>query len=548
MRMDNLTNTLTHYIFTNDKISPNNVLSNFRNNYIGNNYFEIMKYLNLSKLKNNSFFINSNKEIKYNYLFHKKSFIIQYVQNFSKNINIHNEKENHIYYETNRYDKEHLLELRKNNKYYVNNYYFSKLSYYLGKKYLNEPLSNLFTFYNFLLSCIFCNQNANCIYFIAIGITKLSYQIIFLISKFFNKIIITNNKLSPKSSHVQLICIGFKGISDSEFNELLDLYDKWCKIQPDFGLRLNIHDEKIRDQFYITQPIKSTDTTDFIESIFENELPVSFINKINNIISFILDKQKKYIEFKQWFNSQTISEKELEDIQIKIAITIFTYYNIPIDPYYSTQLYKMFSTNLIEDKKGQLIRININVKRDECEYLYDLVTINKFTKCLEIGMDVGIISIFLCKALERINGILYSIDPYQKEKWKNVGLNNITKEKLNKYHIFKSKETYIELVNLIKKFKPSFELIIFNTYEYPHQIISNLYLCDILLKQGGYIVLLNALSADIINVSQFINTNYYNFKQLHINIKNITVFKKLKIYKRSVNRLTRQSTKLNKYK
>lgn len=541
-KLDKLNQNLYKYIFYNDKIIKYNTISNYFHNNINNIIYDkiilliitIINIFNINNKKINSFFIYTNKELNYKSFINEKSFIIQYVHNFTKNINIHNENDKHIYYETNRYHKEHLLELKKNNNYYVNNFFSFNIDNLIDKKYLNEPLTNLFTVYNFLLSCIFCNKNANCSYLLSIGITKLSYQIIFFISTFFNKLVITNVKYSPSSSHILLIGTGFKGISDSEFNKLLDVYDKWSKIQPNFGARLNIHDKKIRDQFYITKPIKSTDTTDFIESIFENELPESFVNKINNFISFLLDKQKKYIEFKQWFNSQTISEKELEDIQIKIAISFFTYYNIPIDPYYSTQLYKMFSTNTIDYKKGQLVRIKINVKREECEYLYDLVTINKFTKCLEIGMDVGIISIFLCKAVQLTNGLLYSIDPYQKEKWKNIGLNNITKEKLDKYHIFKSKETYQELVNLIKKFKYKFELIVFNIDESSDMIISNIYFCDLLLKKGGYIVLLNALSSNIINVTSIINNHYYNFKKLNINIKKISVFKKLKIYKRTL--------------
>ena len=446
---------------------------------------------------------------------------------------------NKIHIKTNKYTKAYLLELVKMNLPKVDAFLIPGHITYKNFKYISEAKSVLDTFYHFLLSCIFCEKNANSNFIIRIGISKVSYQLIYLISQYYNNIIIDVDKYrSPNDSQLYIFCKEFRGISESEFNELLDLYDSWCKKQPYLGFYINSHYDNDRENYRIIREKTSGDTTEFVESIFENEIPQAFVDKINNHISQILDRQNKFYEYLEWFdkNKDSIDMEELDKIQIKVAVACFIEYNIPIKPMYSELIYGMLTTRQIKDKQGQLIKLHSNIKRDEGDYLYNTVRQNKFKVCVEVGMAYGMSALFICRALryndqESMNNdkhILISIDPNQSTQWQGLGVENLKRDKLIQHHKLLETTSYNALPSLLNEYEEKVDFIFIDGWHTFDYTLVDFFYSDLLLKVGGYIVLDDALHAGPAKVVRYLVENYTHYKKLDVNVVTIAVFKKMK--------------------
>lgn len=439
---------------------------------------------------------------------------------------------------TNKYSKEYLLELKKMNLQKVNIFIIFAHITYPDMKYLSEAKSVMDTFYHFLLSCIVCEKDANSNFIIRIGISKVSYQLIYIISQYYEKIILENDKTFVDNAQLYLFCTNFKGICDSEFNQLLDIYDQMCKKQPYLGFYINSHNDDDRKKFNIIREKKDSDNTEFIESIFDNELPTQFIEKISNHIDQILDKQTKYYEYLEWFeqNKDKIDMEELDKLQQQIAISIFIEYNIPIKPMYSPLIYKLLTTRQLEDKKGQLIKLHSNIKRDEGDYLYNIVRKQKAKICIEVGMAYGTSALFICRALKYNNEeytghdkhVLYSIDPYQSTQWMGLGVENIKRDGLSDYHKLLEMTSYKALPMLLEEHEKAVDVIFIDGWHTFDYTLVDFFYSDLLLAIGGYIVLDDALHAGPAKVVRYIVENYTHYKRIDVNVRTIAVFRKTK--------------------
>jgi len=444
-----------------------------------------------------------------------------------------------IHIKTNKYTKSFLLELKKMNLQKMNIFYILNHISYKNIGYLSEYKSHIETFYHFLLSCIFCNIGAQSSFIIRIGISSMSYELIFLLNKFYDYITIISHKYKiPTDSQLYITCINFKGISDEEFNNLLDLYEKWCKVQPYLGFYINSHNKEDREKFRIIKEIDKSDNTQFAESIFDEEIPKDFVNKINNHISRLLDRQLKYYEYFEWFqkNEKSINMKEFDKFKKKLAIQCFIEYNIPIKPIYSNIIYNLLTTQQLEDKQGKFIKLHSNIKRDEGEYIYYLIRQNKLKICVEVGMAYGVSALFICRALknnesessEDVDHLLYSIDPNQSTQWLGLGVENIKRDNLTKYHKLLEMKSYRALPKLLKKYEKEVDMIFIDGWHtFDYTLVDGFY-SDLLLKIGGYMIFDDALHQGPAKVIRYMVENYKHYKKLDINVRTIAVFKKLR--------------------
>ena len=282
--------------------------------------------------------------------------------------------------------------------------------------------------------------------------------------------------------------------------------------------------------------IQSTDTTTFVESIFEEEMPDSFIQKLNSHITKILDKSEVYYNYLDWVNKneKTINKKELDDALIKIAVDIYTELGIPIKSEYNKYIYKSLSTKRIKEDKSI-------VYKSYHEYISHLIKQHKMNTCILIGLQFGNNGLKMCKALQENSKqenskqnkdkdyLLYSIEINQFTKYNGIAIENIKKDGLDQYHKLIQKPTSDALSALSLTLENKIQLILFDTITTLKESMLELFYANLLLQIGGYIILLNATESSVIDVVKYIEGNFEtSFKKLDININTIAVYQKIK--------------------
>jgi hypothetical protein len=176
-----------------------------------------------------------------------------------------------------------------------------------------------------------------------------------------------------------------------------------------------------------------------------------------------------------------------------------------------------------------------NSNEDDYYTVFELIKNTKTKKILQIGMDNGIWSVFILtffKFLYYESDELYkliSIDPYQIIEYKNIGIDNLKKLNLLKYHKLVDDYSFIYMQKLIDKEK-FYDIIFINewiTYDYA---LTDVFISLKILNINGYLIIDGILNPDILKIISFIDKNYKNFKKInidHTNNTNIVIYLKI---------------------
>jgi hypothetical protein len=187
-----------------------------------------------------------------------------------------------------------------------------------------------------LLNCQ--NKNGNAILYFMSTYHTASKEILFILSQYYNNCTIT--KVNDDSDANYIILNGFKSLHDNEIINLKDLINDIYKIYPKLGKNINLHDNKLRDEYFITKMKKSSDIQKFTQSILNIKLPNKFLNKIKSFEEVII---KRMIEKREILNmvikyfkeNNKVKLKQIQDIVIKEAKEkindLELYFEIPTD-------------------------------------------------------------------------------------------------------------------------------------------------------------------------------------------------------------------------
>ncbi len=138
----------------------------------------------------------------------------------------------------------------------------------------------------------------------------------------------------------------------------------------------------------------------------------------------------------------------------------------------------------------------------EGEYIKEKIIHYRSKKCLEIGFDYALTSVFI---LSIPNTILISIDPYQKRKWNNYGKKIIKHLNLQDRH--KLIEDY-PLIGLPKLLKYKFDFIYLNGNNRFDELIIYFFYAIKLMDINGIIIITNALTVSSQKFIKFVDNNY----------------------------------------
>lgn len=86
----------------------------------------------------------------------------------------------------------------------------------------------------------------------------------------------------------------------------------------------------------------------------------------------------------------------------------------------------IIAKKVVIDKDGHEHPLHSDTSEEQCRFLQSLIQKIGATNCLEVGLAYGVSSMAICEAMTKIGGgNLISIDPFQEEHWKNIGLLNL---------------------------------------------------------------------------------------------------------------------------
>lgn len=152
---------------------------------------------------------------------------------------------------------------------------------------------------------------------------KVIREIIYIFSIFYEDI--TLYKYFEFTEFNYIILKNFRGIKTEDLNNikflLIKIYDEY----PKFGMEINIHNNKIRDTYNVSKPMKDSDNLNFINSILKNKLPADFMDKIKsfemksfNKMKYKTDLIKKVMKYIKEGNQEKIDE--LKSLTLKETV------------------------------------------------------------------------------------------------------------------------------------------------------------------------------------------------------------------------------------
>ncbi len=149
----------------------------------------------------------------------------------------------------------------------------------------------------------------------------------------------------------------------------------------------------------------------------------------------------------------------------------------------------IYRTGYTEDEHGQPIYLfPTSIPYEEGVALYQLIRRVKPARTIEIGMAYGLSSLFICQALEdNGNGSHLAIDPYERTRWKSIGLLNLQRAGLAARSQLREATSHEALPTLLAQGEHFDLAFVDGFHRFDYTILEFFYL-DAMLRPGGLIV------------------------------------------------------------
>ena len=177
-------------------------------------------------------------------------------------------------------------------------------------------------------------------------------------------------------------------------------------------------------------------------------------------------------------------------------------------------------------------KINSNVNPKEGYLIYNLIKKKKFKKTLEIGFAFGISTIYILQALtenKKNNSDIFhiAIDPFQSSQWKNEGIKNVNKARLDEHFKLLQKKSHEALPYLLEKNK-RFDMIFIDGMHLFDYTLVDIFYSDLLLNINGYLLIDDINIPGLKKLVNYLKTNYNHYQFKGTFYKRVALFKKIK--------------------
>lgn len=170
----------------------------------------------------------------------------------------------------------------------------------------------------------------------------------------------------------------------------------------------------------------------------------------------------------------------------------------------------IFKNGKVSDNDGKMYPLRSNIDRNEGEFLYKIIREHQCRKTLEVGCAMGISSLFICSALERLEGASHTIvDPNQTTYWNSLGITQLDRAEVNYYRLVEEPSEYA-LPRWAKQGEKYDFCFIDGWHTFDHTLLDFFYV-DRLLDVGGIVAIDDVGWPSIKKVIRYVS-NYPNYK------------------------------------
>jgi predicted O-methyltransferase YrrM len=149
---------------------------------------------------------------------------------------------------------------------------------------------------------------------------------------------------------------------------------------------------------------------------------------------------------------------------------------------------RIYATRSVEDDEGHKLDIVPGVKRSEGMALYELIRTRGAKETLEVGMAIGLSSLFMCQAHKDNGGGRHTaVDPRQGEEYRFIGVKNVERAGLAPYLRFLHAPSDEALPRLASEGE-QFDLIFIDGKHLFDFVLVDFYYADKLVRPGGCVV------------------------------------------------------------
>jgi len=260
-----------------------------------------------------------------------------------------------------------------------------------------ELVNAQITFSSLLLGIFSQSNNGNLILVLPEIKTVLVSQFVMLLSIYYQNVVLYRPEiiLQFKQIGITIIAKGFKGITKNDQDQLLNIHQKWSKLDPSGGNNFNIIDSKLRKKYLINKPINKLTNKNpkFVSRFLDNpKLEKIVVQKINlfnqthyqNIINYI----EKMLEYDTMFKNNVNIKSQLKEKQLYYSVIWAKIYDLEVKPNLRDNVFfDDYGRHLIRDMYSPAETINFKFQKYKN---LPLPEINyKIYKSLEIFTDLS---------------------------------------------------------------------------------------------------------------------------------------------------------------
>jgi predicted O-methyltransferase YrrM len=179
----------------------------------------------------------------------------------------------------------------------------------------------------------------------------------------------------------------------------------------------------------------------------------------------------------------------------------------------------IFATSSVTDDGGSRVRLHGNISLAHANALYRTVRGLDPTTVIEVGMAYGIATLAIASALEEAanGGELISIDPHQSRHWRNIGVLNLQRARLDGHHRLIERVDYLALPELVADRRTIEFAYIDGWHTFDYTLLDFFYI-DRMLAPGGVVAFNDCALPSVRRVTRFI-TAHRRYREIDVGLR-----------------------------
>jgi hypothetical protein len=181
-------------------------------------------------------------------------------------------------------------------------------------------------------------------------------------------------------------------------------------------------------------------------------------------------------------------------------------------------LQEVYESGEVTLSDGSRSRVHSQITRVNAEGLHRAVLQLRPERVLEVGAAYGLASVAILSALEELDGkgTLVSIDPYQRERFRDGGLALVARAGLAHRHEFIGDFDYLALPELVRCGR-RFDLVYIDGYHSFDFVLVDYFYSDLMLDVGGVVGFNDCGWKSVFRVLRFIQS-HKDYEEIDVGI------------------------------